>query len=48
MQDTTKKKPRTRAQYSSPDCEAATATAGEIICESFDGSGFDDYSDDTI
>ena len=48
MQDTTKQKPRTRAQYSSPDCEAATAAAAEIICESFDGSGFDDYTDETI
>ena len=48
MQDTTKQKPRTRAQYNSPDCEAATAAAAEIICESFDGSGFDDYTDETI
>ena len=48
MQDTTKQKPRTRAQYSSPDCEAATTAAAEIICESFDGSGFDDYTDETI
>lgn len=37
-----------RANYAAPECEAASADLREILCDSFTGSGFDDYTDETI
>ena len=48
MQKNLNPEPIEKAFYAAPLCETAAAEVHDILCDSFDGSGFDDYTDETI